>query len=96
VLLNGVALSLKRGAKSVLREIHPLKNDPKKWPSYQGHNRNPVKEHNLSKNTKPRKLANIFLPLKNEIRTGPGSFSFHKLMQWTHTKAIFADTGNSY
>jgi hypothetical protein len=55
-----------------------------------------IKEHNLSKKTKPHEFANIFLPLKNKIKTGAGSFSFHKMMQWTHTKAVFADAGNSY
>jgi lipid II:glycine glycyltransferase (peptidoglycan interpeptide bridge formation enzyme) len=55
-----------------------------------------IKEHNLSKRTKPHKFANIFLPLKNKIKTGAGSFSFHKMMQWTHTRAVFADAGNSY
>jgi hypothetical protein len=45
---------------------------------------------------KTHKFANIFLPLKNKTKTGPGSFSFHKMMQWTHTKAVFADAGNSY
>jgi hypothetical protein len=55
-----------------------------------------TKEHNLSKKTKPHEFVNIFLPLKNKIRTGAGSFSFEKMMQWTATKAIYADTGNSY
>jgi hypothetical protein len=41
-------------------------------------------------------LANIFLPLKNKIKTGAGSFSFEKMMQWTHHKAVFADAGHSY
>jgi hypothetical protein len=55
-----------------------------------------VKEHNLSKKKKPHEFANIFLPLKNKIRTGAGSFSFEKMMQWTAVKAIYADAGNSY
>jgi hypothetical protein len=54
------------------------------------------KEENLSKKTKPHEFANIFLPLKNKIKTGASSFSFHKMMQWTHTKTVFADAGNSY
>jgi hypothetical protein len=44
-----------------------------------------MKEHNLSKKTQPHEFANIFLPLKNKIKT---------MMQWTHTKAVFADAGN--
>jgi hypothetical protein len=55
-----------------------------------------ITEHNLSKRTKPHEFANIFLPLKNKIKNGPGSFSFHKMMNWTHTKAVYADAGNSY
>jgi lipid II:glycine glycyltransferase (peptidoglycan interpeptide bridge formation enzyme) len=51
---------------------------------------------NITYQKKTQKFANIFLPLKNIIKTEPGSFSFHKLMQWTHTKAVFADAGNSY
>jgi hypothetical protein len=53
-----------------------------------------IKEHNFSKRTKPHEFANIFL--KNRTKTGPGSFSFEKMMNWTHTKAIYADAGNSY
>jgi hypothetical protein len=55
-----------------------------------------INEHKLFKNTKPHEFANIFLPLKNKIKTGPGSFSFEKMMKWTATKATFADAGNSY
>ena len=55
-----------------------------------------IKEHNLSKRTKPHEFANIFLPKKSNLKTGPGYFSFEKMMQWTATKAIYADAGNSY
>jgi hypothetical protein len=61
------------------------------------YNRNPVKEHTLSKRTKPHEFANIFLPFKSKLRTGLGSFPLEKMMQWTATKAIYnADSGNSY
>ena len=55
-----------------------------------------IKEYNLSKRTKPHEYANIFLPFKSRKQKGPGSFSFEKMMQWTATKAIYADAGNSY
>ena len=55
-----------------------------------------IKEYNLSKRTKPHKFANIFLPKNSKLRTGPGSFSFEKMMKWTALKAIFADAGHSY
>jgi hypothetical protein len=56
-----------------------------------------IKEYNLSKKTKPHEFANIFLPFKSDkVKTGPGSFSFEKMMKWTALKAAFADAGHSY